>query len=92
MTTEIANVEGLKVTDENPPRDDSLYQIGRNPFIAPHPTQLVAVLENWNRNLMLGNWEVDENGVVGGMEKYREADMEEHCMEFVVDIGPGLPV
>jgi hypothetical protein len=75
-----------------PERNDSLYQIGRNPFIAPHPTQFVAVLENWYKNLMLGNWEVDGDGVVGGIEKYREADTEEHCMEFVVDIGPGLPV
>jgi hypothetical protein len=75
-----------------PERNDSLYQIGRNPFIAPHPTQFVAVLENWYRNLMLGNWEVDENGVGDGIEKYREANTEEHCMEYVVDIRPGLPV
>jgi hypothetical protein len=74
-----------------PERNDSLYQIGRNPFVAPHPTQFVAVLENWYRNLMLGNWEVDGDGVVGGIEKYREADTENHCMEYVVDIGPGLP-
>jgi hypothetical protein len=75
-----------------PERNDSLYQIGRNPFVASHPTQLVAVLESWYRNLMLGNWEVDENGVADGIDKYREADTEEHCMEFVVDVGPGLPV
>jgi hypothetical protein len=75
-----------------PERNDSLYQIGRNPFVAPHPSQFVAVLENWYRTLMLGNWEVDENGVADGFEKYREADTEEHCMEFVVDVGPGLPV
>ena len=65
--------------------NDLLYSIGWNPFIAPHPTQLVSILTLWYRNLMSGAWEVDEEGVKGGIEKYREADTEEHCMEYVVD-------
>ena len=75
-----------------PLRNDSLYQIGRNPFIATHPTQLSAVLMKWYKNVILGNWKVDDDGVMGGIEKYREADLEEHYMEYVVEIGPGLPV
>jgi hypothetical protein len=75
-----------------PERNDSLYQIGWNPFIAPHPSQLVAMLVLWYENLQSGIWEVDQDGVMGGIEKYREANLEEHCMEYVVEIGPGLTV
>jgi hypothetical protein len=75
-----------------PERNDSLYQIGWNPFIASHAPQLVAVLVLWYENLLSGNWDVDQDGVMGGMEKYREANLEEHCMEYVVEIGPGLTV
>jgi hypothetical protein len=72
--------------------NDSLYQIGWNPFIAPHPTRLVTILMVWYENLELGNWAVYGEGVAGGIDKYREADTEEHCMEYVVEIGPGLTV
>lgn len=41
---------------------------------------------------MLGNWTVDAEGVADGIRKYREADKREHCMEYVVEFGPGLPV
>ena len=75
-----------------PEGNDSLYQIGRNPFIAPHPTQLNAIMMNWYKNLTRGNWKVDADGVSDGIDKYREADTEEHCMEYVVEIGPGMPV
>jgi hypothetical protein len=46
----------------------------------------------WYENLQSGIWEVDQDGVMGGIEKYREANLEEHCMEYVVEIGPGLTV
>ena len=75
-----------------PERNDSLYQIGWNPFTASHAPQLVAILVLWYENLQSGNWDVDQDGVMGGMEKYREANLEEHCMEYVVEIGPGLTV
>ena len=75
-----------------PECNDSLYQIGWNPFIARHPPQLLAVLVLWYENLQSGNWDVDSDGVTGGMEKYREANLEEHCMEYVLEIGPGLTV
>ena len=75
-----------------PERNDSLYQVGWNPFIATHPPQFVAVLGLWYENLQSGNWDVDQDGVMGGIEKYREANLEEHCMDYVVEIGPGLTV
>ncbi|GAB7333456.1 hypothetical protein MBLNU13_g05054t1 [Cladosporium sp. NU13] len=75
-----------------PERNDCLYQIGWNPFIARHPPQLLAILVLWYENLQSGNWDVDQDGVVGGMEKYREANLEEYCMEYVLEIGPGLTV
>lgn len=31
------------------PSNDMLYQIGWNPFVAPHPTRLVVVLELWHQ-------------------------------------------
>jgi hypothetical protein len=29
-----------------------------------------------------GKWEVDQDGVAGGMEKWREADTEEHWQDY----------
>jgi len=75
-----------------PERNDSLYQIGWNPFIARHPPQLLAILVLWYENLQSGKWDMDRDGIMGGMEKYREANLEEHCMEYVLEIGPGLTV
>ena len=75
-----------------PERNDSLYQIGWNPFIARHPPQLLSILVLRYENLQSGKWDVDQDGVKGGMEKYREANLEEHCMEYVLEIGPGLTV
>jgi hypothetical protein len=83
-----------RIADQKPlpESNDSLYQIGWNPFIASHPSHLVAVLVLWYENLQSGNWDVDQDGIMGGIEKYREANPEEHCMIYVVEIGPGLTV
>jgi hypothetical protein len=68
-----------------PGRNDSLYLIGWNLSIAPHPTQFVTILMLWYRNLEAGRWAVDEDGVLGVIEKYRKVDTDEHCVEYVVD-------
>lgn len=83
-----------RLADERPfpVRNDSLYQIRWNPFIAYHPMPLMAILMLWYRNVDVGIWEVDRDGVAGEIEKYREADTEEHCIYHVVEIGPGLGV
>ena len=75
-----------------PACNDCLYRIGWKPFIARHPPQLLAILIFWYDNLRSGNWDVDQDDVTGGMEKYREANLEEHCMEYVLEVGPGLTV
>jgi hypothetical protein len=59
-----------------------LYQLGYNHFIAAHDVQLRYVLWKWVEMVEEGRWEVDENGVVGGVEKWMEADTEEHWAEY----------
>jgi hypothetical protein len=65
-------------------KNDQLYQPGYNPYIEMHHTQLYRVLESWVDMVVEGDWDVDEHGVVGGLEKFREADTEEHWEKYVV--------
>jgi hypothetical protein len=58
------------------PRSAELYQMGFNPFIAAHDVQLKDVLWRWMEMVEEGKWDVDERGVVGGVEKWRESDTE----------------
>jgi hypothetical protein len=64
------------------PRSTELYQLGFNPLIAAHDMQLKHVLWNWVAMVEEGKWEVDADGVVGGIEKWREADTEEHWSDY----------
>lgn len=54
-----------------------LYQTSCNPFIPRHKVELFRVLENWVELVESGVWEVDERGVKGGIEKWREMDSSE---------------
>lgn len=45
---------------------------------------LHKVLENWAERVEMGDWLVGEDGVVGGIEKFKEADTEEHWREYVI--------
>ena len=58
------------------PRSAELYQLGYNHFIAGHDVQLKYVLGKWVEMVEEGRWAVDERGVVGGVEGWREADTE----------------
>ncbi|KAL4902738.1 hypothetical protein BDW74DRAFT_169328 [Aspergillus multicolor] len=73
-------------TDENPkPRDarGDLYQAGiTNGITDSHPVAIDKVLNNWAERVESGAWEVDADGVKGGIEKFREADTEEHWREY----------
>lgn len=40
--------------------------------------QIHKVLQNWASNIQSGHWEVGEGGVVGGIERFAEADTDEH--------------
>ncbi|KAI4595872.1 hypothetical protein KJ359_006511 [Pestalotiopsis sp. 9143b] len=64
-----------------------LYQLGYVPFIDSHETRLEQVLQAWLRHIETGLWEVGEDGVLDGINKWREADTEEHWEEYTVPIS-----
>jgi hypothetical protein len=64
------------------PRSTELYQLGYNHIIASHDVQLKYVLWKWVEMVEEGKWEVDADGVVGGIEKWKEADTEEHWSDY----------
>ncbi|GIZ43587.1 hypothetical protein CKM354_000680600 [Cercospora kikuchii] len=51
-----------------------LYQTSINPLIPGHRTQLHLILESWRQMIVEGHWAVDEQGVSGAIEKFREVD------------------
>lgn len=55
-----------------------LYQHGHQPFGGEwtRAQRLVRLLEKWLEMVEGGIWAVDESGVVGGVEMFREADIE----------------
>jgi hypothetical protein len=61
---------GEGATVEIEPRSAELHQLGFNHFIVAHDIQLRYVLWKWLEMIELGKWEVDEHGVVGGVEKW----------------------
>jgi hypothetical protein len=64
------------------PKSTGLYQLGFNHFIASHDVQLRYVLQKWVEMVEEGNWQVDQDGVVGGMEKWGEADTEANWSNY----------
>lgn len=56
-----------------------LFQHGYQSFggEAIRAQRLVRVVNKWTEMVEGGEWEVDEGGVRGGIEKFREADTEE---------------
>jgi hypothetical protein len=58
-------------------KNDGLYQPGESLIIRDDKLRLELLFKNWTSMIENGHWEVDENGVVGGIEKFREADTEE---------------
>ncbi|OKL55834.1 hypothetical protein UA08_08922 [Talaromyces atroroseus] len=65
-------------------RKNELYQPGYCHFIPWHGPQLGNVLELWSNLVGLGEWAVGEEGVLGGIEKFREADTEEHSHKYQI--------
>lgn len=64
-----------------------LYQLGYVPFIESHETRLVQVFQAWLRHIETGSWEVGGDGVLGSIDKWREADTEEHWGEYMVPLS-----
>ncbi len=50
--------------------------------LAAHDVQLSYVLGKWLEMIEEVSWEVDEHGVVGGAKKWKEADTEEHWVDY----------
>ena len=61
-----------------------LYRPGYQPFEQPHEQSLVDVLESWRGMVERGDWQIDENGVAGNMDVWREADTEEKWEKYVI--------
>jgi hypothetical protein len=80
--------ENTEATDVQP-KDTfaDLYQPGYQPFVEIHGVRLVKVIESWTQMVENGDWRVDEEGVVGGMEEWKKADMKEGWSKFVIPIG-----
>ncbi|KAF3055548.1 hypothetical protein GL218_07223 [Daldinia childiae] len=64
-----------------------LYQLGYVPFIESHEVRLAQVLRAWLKQVESGAWEVGTDGVLGGIEKWREADTEAKWAGYVVPIS-----
>ncbi|KAL4746605.1 hypothetical protein BDW72DRAFT_207218 [Aspergillus terricola var. indicus] len=60
-----------------------LYQSGcPDGFTFRYHVQIHKVLENWAERVERGDWEVNGDGVAGRVEKFREADTEEHWRKY----------
>ncbi|KAF2806573.1 uncharacterized protein BDZ99DRAFT_466137 [Mytilinidion resinicola] len=62
-----------------------LYQMGSNSFIENHSIMLHQVFQSWRLMVEQGVWDVDDNGVQGGMEGWRLADDEKQWWRFKMD-------
>jgi hypothetical protein len=77
--------DGAKVERERSGQD-VLYQHGECfPFLPGHGTPLAAVLASWWGQVENETWPVDENGVVGGEDTWKEADTEENAEDYQAD-------
>ncbi|KAB8226930.1 uncharacterized protein BDW43DRAFT_317305 [Aspergillus alliaceus] len=63
---------------------DDLYQPRYNGFMGLRDVQLHKVLRNWASNIEDGHWEVGKDGVIGGIERFEEADTEEYWEKYWV--------
>lgn len=63
---------------------EDVYGIGFTPFRGWGTASLLDVLTHWLGMVESGAWGVDEKGVVGGIEKWKDADMEETVQQYVL--------
>jgi hypothetical protein len=64
-----------------------LYQHGGKPFGGDwsRAQRLERLFDNWMQMVENGQWEVDDDGVVGGIEKFKEADTEAHWKDYWIE-------
>lgn len=71
-------------------RPDQLYQAdlfsGYSGYLPwdSRSSYLHKVLESWAERVEMGDWQVDQDGVVGGIDKFKEADTGEHWREYFI--------
>jgi hypothetical protein len=63
-----------------------IYQPGYQPFIVGHPVTLLRVLKSWITMVQRGEWQINEDGVMGGIEEWKKADTEEHWQKYVLPV------
>jgi hypothetical protein len=76
---------GIDPASEHPiptNRSSGLYQSGFTGFTDLRAVQIWKVLLNWAERVEQGDWEVGEDGVAGGIEKFQEADTEAHWRKY----------
>jgi hypothetical protein len=74
---EFARCGDMKVIN-NPQKHDGLYQPGdRLIELEDRTLRFELLFINWTYMVENGHWGVDENGVTGGIEKFKEADSQE---------------
>ncbi|RDW79141.1 uncharacterized protein DSM5745_05993 [Aspergillus mulundensis] len=66
--------EGKRVKHRQPTYGSKLWQHGECPFFIQHSTRLSTMLHRWRKLVEDGIWTVDEHGVQGGIEFYRQAE------------------
>jgi hypothetical protein len=79
--------ENTSVTDDRVEPSGTfsdVYQPGHQPFTEGHQVRLFCVLENWLGMVQRGDWEVDANGVMGGIDEWKKADSEELWEKYVI--------
>jgi hypothetical protein len=68
---------------------DGLYQPGFNFVqsgeVGTENTRLALLFDNWTSMIENGHWEVGENGVLGGIEKFKEADTQEKWNLYFIE-------
>jgi hypothetical protein len=64
-----------------------LYQHGGKLFGGDwsRAQRLERLFDNWSRMVENGMWEVDDDGVTGGIEKFKEADTEAHWKDYWIE-------
>jgi hypothetical protein len=66
---------------------DGLYRVSFASGIMPldsYSSHIDRVLQNWAERVEGGDWEVDENGVTGGIERFKDADTLEHWKKYYI--------
>ncbi|KAL5341652.1 hypothetical protein BJX70DRAFT_358512 [Aspergillus crustosus] len=72
------------------PKDKTseLYQSGsQTGFTDLRRVQIHKVLNNWAERIEAGDWLVNEDGVMGGIGKFRQADTERHWEKYWIPLS-----